>query len=66
MFFAFQLYFNISWNNKAYYAAMLHISVFNIKMAPQKFTDFDFFLNARWYDSCHNLNKIVLNEVKDY
>ena len=26
----------------------------NIKMARQKFINFDTFLNACWYDSCHN------------
>ena len=39
-------------------------SIFNMKMATQKFTDFDkFFLMHN--DSYHNTNKIVLNEAKD-
>ena len=46
---------------------LLFSSIFNIKMATQKFTNFDkSFLNARRYDSCHiQSNKIVSNEVKD-
>ena len=46
---------------------LLFSSIFNIKIATQKFTSFNvFFLNAHWYDSCHiQSNKIVSNEVKD-
>ena len=30
-------------------------SIFNIKMAAQKFTNFDVLLNVHSYDSCHNM-----------
>ena len=49
----FQLHFYLSWNNKAWYTEnIVSPSIFNIKMA-QNFSNFDF-LNAGWYDSCHN------------
>ena len=38
-------------------------SIFNIRMATEN-SQIMFFLNARWYDNCHNANKIVLSEVK--
>ena len=33
---------------------LLFPSIFNIKMATQKFTNFDKFFNVCWYDSHHN------------
>ena len=33
---------------------LLFSHIFNIKMATQKFTNFDKLFNACWYDSCHN------------
>ena len=61
--FTFQLHFLLSWNNKAYYPKnVLFSSIFNIKVATQKFTNFDvcFFFNAGWYDSCqYSLGKML-------
>ena len=55
-FFAFQLRFYLSWKIKHNMPKMLLLSsIFSIKMATQKFTNFDvYFLNTHWYDSCHD------------
>ena len=63
-FFAVQLYFYLSWNNKAQYVKMLLLSfIFNTNMATQKFKNFDFFkMHANFMSQSY---KTVLNEVKD-
>ena len=38
--------------------------MFNIKMATQRFTSLDDFVNARWYDSCHHTIYLFLMKLK--
>lgn len=66
--FVFQLHFYLFWNNKHNMLKMLLFSsIFNIKIATQKFANISFFSNALWYDNCihYNLGKLFHMKFKD-